>query len=139
MIERPQEPTQDGMTTADMYDEDVEAIFAMAIRIQSYYATKPNDKFHVNEMEKRIVDEAFKLGYVVRVHTARCLLGLESPTLEVVDRVAGHEFHKHGMDHERKGWEIAKSITTGGEVEMRRKLHVIEPGRGMKDTGTFIG
>ena len=128
----------DGITTADMYDEDAVAIFALGQRIQAEFATKPNDKFHVNEMEKRIVDEAFKIGYVVRVHTARTLLMAEPPILEVIDRVEGHEFHKHGMDHERKQFEVVKSVERGDEVQMRKILNTIEPGKNMKDTGTFL-
>lgn len=116
-----------GITSADMYDEDIARIGVMWREIMSRYAKKPNDHFHVGEMAKRAQDEAFKIGYVVRVHTSECLLGVGPATIEIVGRVPGHEFNKHGMDHERKRHEVNRAVERNEDKRVRQAIKAIEP------------
>ena len=76
----------------------------------------------------------------MRIHTTECLLGTGAAELEVLDRVPGHEFHEHGFDHERKGWEVNRAIERNEDQQIREMIRAIEPGKTAKDDGmTFIG
>lgn len=115
------------LTSAEMYDPDIQRIAAMWREIMMLYSRKPNDHFHVGEMAKRAQDEAFKIGYSIRVHTAECLLGIGPATIEVIGRVPGHEFNTHGLDHERKSHEIRRAVDRNEDKDIRRQISAIEP------------
>jgi hypothetical protein len=110
-----------------MYDEDIKRIGVIWREIQQQFMRKPNDHFHVGEMAKRAQDECFKIGYVIRVHTAECLLGVGPATIEVIGRVPGHEFNVHGLDHERRGHEIRRAVERNEDKDIRRQIKAIEP------------
>lgn len=116
-----------GLTSADMYDEDVKRIAVMWRSLMAQYARKPNDHFHVSEMAKRAQDEAFKIGYVVRVHTSECLLGIGPATIEVLRRVPGHDFNKYGMDHEKQRHNVLRAVERNEDKDIRRVIKTIEP------------
>ncbi len=117
----------EGLTSADMYDEDIKKLGVMWNRLMQEFARKRNDHFAVSELVKRATDEAFNIGYVVRVHTTECLLGIGPATIEVVGRVEGHEVNKHGLDHDKKQYEIRKAVDRNEDAAIRRAIKAIEP------------
>jgi len=121
------EYAEQGITSADMHDEDVKRIATMWRELMRRYSKKPNDHLHVGEMAKRAQDEAYKIGYVVRVHTTECLLGIGPATIEVVGRVPGHEYNKHGFDHERQYHEVRRAVDRNEDKDVRRVIRAIEP------------
>jgi hypothetical protein len=121
------EMNEQGLTSADMYDEDVKQIAVMWRELMAQYSRKPNDHYHVGEMAKRAQDSAFKIGYVVRVHTSECLLGIGPATIEIVGRVPGHEFKKHGMDHEKQRHNVLRAVERNEDKSLRKIIKAIEP------------
>ena len=116
-----------GLTSADMYDEDVKRIAVMWNELMQRYSTKPNDHLHVGELAKRATDMAFEMGYTIRVHTTECLLGIGPLTVEFVGRVPGHDFNKHGYDHERHHHDVNRAVTRNEDKDIRRVIKAIEP------------
>lgn len=115
-----------GIDSAEMYDEDIKKIAVMWQELGQKFGRKPNTRAVLEELEKEAIDKAQRMGYVVRVHISEKLLGIGPVTIEVMGRVAGHEYNEYGLDHEKKGWEIGRAKTDKTDDQVRSIIKGIE-------------
>lgn len=112
------------LTSDDIYDE-----FHLWQRdkflpeLNRRFSHKANTQSTMNEIEKYAVDECHKRGYIVRVHTSECLLGLGPIVIDLVDTTPDHDDRKHGVDREKREWETRKSVERNEEAELRKYLN----------------
>lgn len=105
----------------DLYDEDVAVLGEIWTDMQTRFSRKANSMENLAELEKRTVDECFKAGLVVRVHTSECLMGIGPVTIEPVGRV--NALHDGFYDHERKRSEVLLSKDKGEEFLGQKEKH----------------
>jgi hypothetical protein len=114
------------ITSADMNDEDIKRLGPLYAEIMQMFARKEMTLEVAREIEKVAIDRFHKLGYVARVHTAERLMNLGPVTIEILGHVAGSEFEKYGLDHERKQHDILRGIERNEDKDVRRIIKAIE-------------
>jgi hypothetical protein len=110
------------MDMADLYDHEVAKIGPIWQRLMSEFGQKPSTRRNLEELAKRAAEEFVKIGLVVEVNTAPCLIydvrtGTGgSPEIVIMGRVPGTEYTEDGVplfDHERKRAEVVLSRDRG--------------------------
>lgn len=105
----------------DLYDEDIGVLGEIWADMQMRFSRKANTIENLAELEKRTVDECFKAGLVVRVHTSECLMGIGPVTIEPIGRLA--KAHDGYYDHERKRSEVLLSKDKGEKFLGEKEKH----------------
>lgn len=114
------------ITSADMNEHDLKKIGPLWAEMMEKFGRKPMTHDVAREMEKVAVERFHQMGYEVRVHTAERMMGIGPVTLEVLGHVAGSEFDKYGLDHERKRHDILRGIDRNEDKDVRRIIKAIE-------------
>lgn len=124
-------PTNDIVTTAkdfsdamtlDLNDDEIKTAMELVVQIRRRYVDRwqfmsfDSIDHAIDELEK-MRDEisttlAERLGLLVTVDGSPILNG-EAPIIEFIGKIEGTQFAKHGMDHEKKAWEVQKANERG--------------------------
>lgn len=93
----------------DLADSEITKLFHTVEDIRLRYAGKANSADNLEAMRDEILTKLMEQDILATLDVAPCFYG-EPPVLEVIGRVSGHSDHKYGFDHEKKGWEVRKSV-----------------------------
>jgi len=105
--------TRAGIDQADLLDADIVRIGAVYREMNARFMRKSPTKQNLSELQSWATDAFFKIGLVAKVDVVEPLLGVGPPTVEIIGHVPGHEFHEHGLDHDRKKIEVLASRERG--------------------------
>lgn len=100
------------MDIADLYDHEIKKVGELHRQMMTRYAHKLNTRLNMSEFEKEATDLFAKHGFIVKVHTTECLLGIGPPTIEIAGKDNSHE-DRYGFDHEHKRFEVLDSKVRG--------------------------
>jgi len=110
------------MDIADLYDHEIAKIGPIWRKLMDEFSRKPNTRANLDELVRRATDEFLKIGLVVEVNVAPCLIfnpmtnSYNPPEIVIMGRVPGTHYEEEGvplMDHEKKRWEVIKSRERG--------------------------
>jgi len=110
------------MDISDLYDHEIAKIGPLWQGLMQRFARKANSRRNLEELARVAADEFQKIGLVVEVNTAPCLIfnpitqTTGSPEIIVVGRVPGTHYAEDGtvlFDHERKRDEVLRSRERG--------------------------
>jgi len=93
----------------DLADSEITRLFKTVEDIRMRYAGKRNTSENLEAMRDEILTRLMEQGILATLDPAPCFYG-EPPVLEIIGRISGHSEHKTGFDHEKKGWEVRKSV-----------------------------
>src|SRR4051794_38110041 len=93
----------------DLTDSDITKVFRIVEQVRVRYAGKTNTAENLEALRDEVLTKLSDIGILATLDPTPCFYG-EPPTLEVLGKVAGHADHKYGFDHEKKGWEVRKSV-----------------------------
>lgn len=96
----------------DLADSEITRLFQTVEDIRMRYAGKANTAENLEEMRDEILTKLMEQGILATLDPTPCYYG-DPPVLEIIGRVAGHADHKYGFDHEKKGYEVRKSVERG--------------------------
>lgn len=96
-------------SAGDLADSEITRLFHTVEEIRLRYAGKRNSAENLEAMRDEILTKLMEQGILATLDPAPCFYG-EPPVLEIIGRVGGHADHKYGFDHEKKGWEVRKSV-----------------------------
>lgn len=103
------EPGKDfAYAAADLTDEEVTKLFRVVEEVRYKYSGKPNTADNLEHLRDETLTRLMDIGILATLDPAPCFYG-EPPVIEVIGKVATDALHRHGFDHERKGWEVNKA------------------------------
>lgn len=96
----------------DLTDLEVGQVGQIVGQIQRKYGRMANNEKNLDAMRDEVLTKLAGIGLIANVDPTPCFYG-ESPIVEIVGKVEGHEIHEHGFDHERKYWEVQNANKRG--------------------------
>jgi hypothetical protein len=90
--------------------------------VNTRYSHRPNSDETMDEIEDFVTTKCYEKGFLVRVKTAECLLGIGPLDIEITGVTQDHEMNRHGVDRERHRWNVLRSNERGEEDNMKRWL-----------------
>lgn len=107
-----------GALTLDMTDAEIKKAFEIIASLKEKYQGRWRTMYF-DSMEK-VANELETFGDEVKTRLAEGVnvlatvdgspvLAGEPPVIEIIGRIAGDSFEKHGMDHEKKQWEVQRA------------------------------
>lgn len=110
---------------ADLTDTEITRLFRVVEECRLRYYGKPNTAENLEKLRDEILTKLMEIGILATLDPAPCFYG-EPPTLEIIGKVEGDPMHQYGFDHEKKMWEVRKSVERGedwlGQKEDPNKL-----------------
>lgn len=110
------------MDIADLYDHEIAKIGPIWQGLMQRFGSRANSRANLEELSRVATAEFLKIGLVVEVNTAPCLIynpvtgRTGSPEIVIMGRVPGEHYEEDGVvvfDHERKRDEVLKSRERG--------------------------
>lgn len=93
----------------DIYDEDIAAIGKVYREVSEKWRLKSNTMANLREMATEMEGKMVHAGFRARVDWTPCLYGGDA----ILDILGPIEERKEETDHDKKAWEVNKSIDRG--------------------------
>lgn len=97
---------------ANMYDSDVRMIGEVVTALSHKYSKLPNTAPNLEKLRDEALTKLAEKGILVEIDVTPCFYG-QPPNIDILGKVSTDDFHKYGLDHEKKGWEVKKSKDRG--------------------------
>lgn len=97
---------------SELQDTEVQQLANIVAAISRRYSTRSATVKNLEALRDEILTRTANVGLLVTVDVAPVLNG-EPPVIEVIGHIEGHDKNKYGMDHERKEYEVKKSVERG--------------------------
>lgn len=115
-----------GMTSDDILDDAHKWLRDVLLpEANLRFSRRPNNMKTMEEIDKFITDKCYEQGFLVRVKTSECLLGIGPLDVEITGVTRDHEFNRYGVDRERHRWNVQRSHERGEEEQMKQWLREI--------------
>lgn len=108
-----------GALTMDLTDDEIAQSFKIIVELQQKYAAHPNTHENLESLRDEALSRLADVGVLATLDPAPCLYG-DPPILEFIGKVSTDAYHKHGLDYEKKMYEVRKA-TERGEVFLGEK------------------
>ncbi|HEY5446429.1 MAG TPA: hypothetical protein VIJ87_18610 [Pyrinomonadaceae bacterium] len=103
------EPGKDfAHSASDLTDAEISRFFKVVEEVRVKYAGRKNSVENLESLRDETLTRLMDIGILATMDPSPCFYG-EPPVIEVVGKVQGDSLHKHGFDHEQKGWEVNKA------------------------------
>lgn len=113
-------PEELALLATELTDGEVKMVGKIWTDLVLKYGLRRNTIDNLEELRDEAYTTFAEHDILVTLDPAPCFYG-EPPAIEIIGHVSGHEIRKHGFDHERKQWEVLKSIERGedyyGQIE----------------------
>jgi hypothetical protein len=110
------------MDISDLYDHEIAKVGKIWRQLMAEFSHRANTRANLDELARRAHDEFLKVGLVIELNTAPCLIwnprtgSTGSPEIVVLGRVPGSEYTEQGVglfDHELKRHEVLTARDRG--------------------------
>lgn len=101
-----------GALTMELTDDEIAKAYRIVYRLQQKYAHAPNTAAVLDRLRDEALTRLSEIGVVASFDPSPCLYG-EPPILDFIGKVSTDSIHTHGMDHERKEWEVKRALKRG--------------------------
>jgi hypothetical protein len=95
-------------SASELTDREITQLFKVVEEVRMRYAGRANTPENLEALRDETLTRLMGMGILATLDPAPCFYG-EPPVIEVIGKVQGDAIHKHGFDHEQKGWEVNKS------------------------------
>jgi len=99
---------------SDLQDSEVTQVGKIVAQLSAKYSTKRASVENLEAFRDECLTRLAGIGILATVDVAP-VLNREPPTVEIVGRISGTEQAMHGLDHERKRWEVRRAVDRGEE------------------------
>lgn len=107
---------------SDLTDYEVGKVGEVVGALVQKYSHKANTAENLNALRDEVLTRLADMGILATLDPAPCFYG-EPPTVEIIGKVAGHDDHKYGFDHERKAHEVRKANELGEDYRGQKEKH----------------
>lgn len=109
------EPGKDfAHSASDLTDAEITRFFKVIEEVRTKYAGRKNTVENLESLRDETLTRLMDIGILATLDPTPCYYG-EPPIIEVVGKIQGDGLHKYGFDHERKGWEVTRSVERNEE------------------------
>lgn len=118
------------MDIADLYDHEIAKIGPIWRDLMTEFSRRANTRGNLEELAKRATERFQKIGLVVEVNTAPCMVynpmtgATGSPEIVILGRIPGWQYEEEGvplMDHEFKRHEVLTARDRGEDFMGQRE------------------
>ena len=95
-------------SAGELTDTEISQMFKVVEQVRLRYAGKHNTPRNLEALRDEVLTKLMEIGIIATLDPTPCLYG-EPPTLEIVGKIS-REYEQHGLDHEKKGWEVRKAV-----------------------------
>ena len=96
----------------DLADSEIQRLFQTVEEVRLRYAGRANTAENLEQLRDEVLTKLMEQGILATLDPAPCFYG-DPPVLEIIGRISGHVQNTQGFDHEKKGWEVRKSVERG--------------------------
>lgn len=96
----------------ELLDSEVQQAVAVIVSVQEQYKHRANTAANLEMLRDETLERLAAIGILATLDPTPCFYG-EPPVLEILGKVKGDSIHKEGFDHEKKGYEVRKSVQRG--------------------------
>ena len=117
------------MDVNDLYDHEIARVGPVWQGLMREFSRRPNTRANLEELVKRASEEFLKIGLVVEVNTAPCMImnpmtmQTGSPEVVIIGRAPGRDYVEDGFgmfDHELKRHEVLTARDRGEDFMGQR-------------------
>lgn len=97
---------------SELQDTEVRKLAQVIAGVSAKFSQRLATPDNLEAMRDEILTKLAKIGILATVDPTPVFYG-EPPTVEIVGRIGGTEQAVHGLDHERKMYEVKKAVSRG--------------------------
>lgn len=96
---------------ADLTDSEITQVFSIIESARARYAGRHNLKGNLEELRDEVLTKLMEINVLATFDPAPCFYD-EPPVVEILGKT-DPVFKDHGLDHEKKQFEVRKSVERG--------------------------
>lgn len=97
---------------SDLTDEEIQKAFNVVVSAQRKYSDKPNSEAWLEKLRDEVLHRMAEIGILASFDPTPCFYG-DPPEFEILGKVSGDPYHKYGLDHEKKKFEVQRATSRG--------------------------